>query len=307
MVYVESVNKLYVRQGANLRIYDCDTYELLATISGALVAVDYIPSAGEVWVQGTTTNTQRIDINTNTLIANIAGTIGTKSKFIEYTNIALTNTSAYGFVQTNITGITKINTTSFAVSTLNWTVATAKVWAALCLNPASAMHRHIVATSSASLHIWDPETDTEVATGVNPSGIFSGTGIRGIEYSASLDCFIVADLINNIVAYLQPATTSTFTVVRVIRTMQAPSFIVIDEANGLLLVSHGTLPTVNQPTYVSKFRLSDGKPLGIVPTGSIINSAGTSAYMCKKGTESTVFVSGNNTSVITPISEVKYL
>jgi hypothetical protein len=294
-----------------LRIYDCDTYELLATIAGAGNAVDYIPSAGEVWAQGTTTNTQRIDINTNTLIANIAGTIGTKSKFIEYTNIALTNTSAYGFVQANITGFTKINTTTLAVSTLNWTVLGSKVWAALCLNSASAMHRHIVATSNAqSLTIWDPETDTEVATAVNPSGIFSATGLRGIEYSVSLDCFIVADYTNNIVAYLQPATTSTFTIVRVIRTTQAPLSIVIDEANGLLLVSHGTLPTANQPAYVSKFRLSDGKPLGIVATGSIINSGLSiiiSANMCKKGTENTVFVSGNNTSVITPISEVKYL
>jgi hypothetical protein len=213
-------------------------------------------------------------------------------------------------VQANITGITKIDTTSFAVSTLNWTVLASRVWAALCLNPASAMYRHIVATVANSLSIWDPETDTEVATGVNPSGIFTSGGLRGIEYSASIDCFIVADYNNNIVAYLQPATTSTFTIVRVIRTTQAPLSIVIDEANGLLLVSHGTLPTANQPAYVSKFRLSDGKPLGIVATGSIINSGLSiiiSAYMCKKGTENTVFVSGNNTSVITPISEVKYL
>jgi hypothetical protein len=164
-----------------------------------------------------------------------------------------------------------------------------------------------VAASGATLHIWDPETDTEVATGVNPSGIFTSGALRGIEYSVSLDCFIVADSANNIVAYLQPATTSTFTVVRIIRTMQAPSFIVIDEANGLLLVSHQTLPTANQSTYVSKFRLSDGKPLGIVVTGSIMNTSFVSAYMAKKGTQSTVFVSGNNTSVITPISEVKYL
>jgi hypothetical protein len=310
MVYVASVNKLYVRQGANLRIYDCDTYELLATIAGTVVAVDYIPSAGEVWAQGTTTNTQRIDINTNTLIANIGGTVASKSKFIEYTNAAGSNTSVYGFVQANVTSIAKINVATLVTTTLNWSVATSRVWAALCLNPVSAMHRLIVATrtNASVLDIWDPETDTEVATGVNPSGIF-GAGLRGIEYSASLDCFIVADSVNNIVAYLQPDTTSTFTVVRIIRTMQAPSFIVIDETNGLLLVSHQTLPTANQPTYVSKFRLSDGKPLGIVATGSIYNSTGNTAYMCKKGTESTVFVSGNNTAtgVFTPISEVKYL
>jgi len=308
MVYVQSVNKLYVRRsGGIVSVYDCDSYEILANIAtGGALGVDYIPTLDEVWASSTTTGTARIDISANTIIGYVGGS-SVGSKRIEYTNIANTNTSVYCFVVANSSAIAKTNLATLVTSTLNWSGNNNTAWAALCMNPSSAMHRHIV-TARFGVSIWDPETDTQVLYQENLSGLFSNE-LRGIEYSPLIDCFIVADSVNNIVVYLQPLTTSTFTVVRVIRTTQVPTFIVIDETNGLLLISHQTIPATNNPTYVSKFRLSDGKPLGIVATGSITNTAFASAYMCKKGTQSTVFVSGNNTAtgVFTPISEIKYL
>jgi len=304
MVYVASVNKLYVRtNNASIRIFDASTYELLATVAGgSTVGLGYISAIDEVWAQGTTTTTVRINPTTNAVIGSIAGTSTIKSTFIEV------GAKVYSFVQANTAAFVSVNSGTLAVTSLAWSINASVRWGALCTKVGSLMENFIVCTGTVNggIFIWDTITDTEVAVALNPSAVFTDpTGVRGIEYSPLLDAFIVANSTDNIVVYLTVDTASTFTVTRVIRTMLAPNAIIIDEVNGLLLVNHSTLPFGR--IFVSKFILSDGEPLGIIETGTTSNSVNQGGYMAKKGTEPIVYSGYGHTSVAVPVSEVKYL
>jgi len=303
ILYVASVNKLYVRtNNASIRIFNASTYELLATVAGgSVVGLGYISAIDEVWAQGTTTTTVRINPTTNAVIGSIAGTTSTKSTFIEV------GAKVYSFFQGNAAGFVSVNSGTLAVTTLNWGTNKTIRWGALCTKVGSAMEGYIVATSAGAatgLQIWDTLTDTSVIEDVT-TGFTTPAGVRIIEYSPLLDTFIVANVDDNTVVYLTVATSTTFTVTRTIRTMLSPNAIIIDEVNGLLLVNHSTLPFGR--IFVSKFRLSDGEPLGIIETGTTSNSVNLGGYMAKKGSEPIVYSGYGHTSVAVPVSEVKYL
>lgn len=306
IVYLPSQDKLYVFNATNLvSIYDATTAERLANVSaGNGSGLEYISSINEIWAKGAGNQIVRIDPVTNASLGTLAITLNNTgiARMIEY--LATGNDRVFIFYAVNVSTISIRDLVTNTNSSINFSTTNACYWAALCSNPLSAMNNHIVVTRSAGFAVIDADTNS-VVVNLDTTG-FAATGDlwAGIDYSPSLDVFIIACTNQNRVVYLQPATASTFTVIRTLHYLSKPSLLRIDETNGLLLVVCN--PTPNGNLTLSKIDLITGDPLGNILLSNTSNSPFNYIDIDPANRFAYVVATNTTAGANTPVVKVKY-
>jgi hypothetical protein len=300
-VYCPVNDVLYVTNATTGSVYcfNVSTGELKATIVVTNAAgVFYLPLKGEIYVSTTTTGTiTRISTATSpTSLGTIAGS-GTLGLFlIEYSATKV-------FICNQISNtVTVIDPTAAAGA--GAVVATILAIASprdmtLNSNGSSAQNNRIVVSTDTGVIIINPSTNAVTATVTNVGGAI-GSG-RDIVYISSLDLYAVADLTNNRVVYLAPATATTFTASAYTYSILQASGLVYDSVNNKLfcaglpfgLATNNPIsiyfinPTtkacerVFQTVVYSGFSIFNPKKPTIKAGGSLFITAGGSEASCE--------------------------
>jgi hypothetical protein len=304
VVYLASVNKLYVFNRITLRIFNATTGELLASLTVAdLNGLSYISSLNEIWAKGSGANVVVVDPVANTgANLNVGLVANPIARIIEYLETG--NNKVYFFYQAAVTTIAIRNLSTATNSTINWATTNTCFWAALCTNSSSAMFNHIVVARGTGFGIVNASTDTVVVNLMN-DGFAASDTFWGIDYSPSLDVFIISNEVQQRVVYLQPATASTFTIIRTLHYLSKPTFVKIDETNGILLVLCNSTP-IGQQT-LAKIDLATGTPLGNILLSNVVIT-GQPGYMDIDPVNRFAYISAVNTTTAnnTPVVKVKY-
>lgn len=310
-------NKLFVtsQTANNVRIFDANTLELLATIAVTEpLECSYLSSINEVWVGTFSTGLiTRIDATTNIVAGTIADGQRAKRKFIEYIPISgnarcyiITTAPNAPIVGSCIRVYDLITLT--LITTINLTTGDQTLDGELILNAASAMHRKIVlgtVVGTIGLRILNPETNTITASSIVPTGLAAGNQPFYISYNVSKDELAVSYSNINAIAILTPATATTFTTVTILRQITLPINVRYDEVNDLLLYTSRAVASNSLQMKFCKLNASNYVSEGELITNCTVNLNSGSIHLLTSGRA--VIVGSNNTAGVTSFfSIVKY-
>jgi len=208
MLVAPSINRLYVPffAGNVTYIFNTSTNALVATLSTTGVnGVFYIASIGELWVTYLSTgNISRFNATTGASAgADITGSGNRGQHYIEYssTKVFIANSGS--------NNVTVINPTTLTVTA---TIATGTFPRGMVLNsnPSSAQNDRIavVCPNSNNMLLINPATNAVTIAAINVGSQMSTP--NSIVYDAPSDRYIVANVGNNRLLYITPATATTF-------------------------------------------------------------------------------------------------
>jgi YVTN family beta-propeller protein len=208
MLVAPSINRLYVPffAGNVTYIFNTSTNALVATLSTTGVnGVFYIASIGELWVTYfSSSNISRFNATTGASAgADITGSGNRGQHYIEYssTKVFIANSGS--------NNVTVINPTTLTVTA---TIATGTFPRGMVLNsnPSSAQNDRIavVCPGSNNKLLINPATNAVTIAAVNVGSQMSTP--NSIVYDATSDRYIVANVGNNRLLYITPATATTF-------------------------------------------------------------------------------------------------
>jgi len=296
VIFIASVNKLYGVYTNSLVVFNPQTGEITNTLAiTGIVSVNYLPIANQLYCFLANGNLQRVSVTATLGADALVGTAitGFGTNLANFPNRVLEISATKAYVTNSANSsqpISIINPTTLAVTSIAAVGNLQQCGFAYNTNGSSLQNGKVIVANlvgGGGIGVIDEATNTYNVTNNTFSSALSSTS--GVKYIASQDRYLAVARLSFKLLILEPATSTTFTIVKTISGVYVTGDIEFDETAGLIFIAH--LQGINTLLSIGVFDITTYEQIYNIPTNYQVNSAIVPKMSIDKPSRS-IYVSG---------------